>query len=79
MSIFEILTLALSLLAIIISGFAIQGQRATSRAQNKLQRESNDLQRSTALLAEKQLEMIQKNSEEKAKLRLDLILSLIHI
>jgi hypothetical protein len=67
---FEILTIVIACISAFISLLAIAGQR-------KLQREANDIQRATAALAKKQLEILE--SEEKirngASIKLDLIKS----
>ena len=67
MSNFEALTLILSCVAVIVSLAVWNGQR-------KLQREANDLQRVTAELSRKQLQLIEEQEQSKfaAKLALSL-------
>jgi hypothetical protein len=60
---FEILTLLVACIAMIISLFTWKGQRA-------LQRESNDLQRATSELAKKQLEVLLRDDKQKSQARL---------
>lgn len=68
MSYYEVLTLLLACLAVVMSLVAWTGQR-------KLQREANDIQRATAELAKKQLEILLREEKGKntARLSLDLI------
>ena len=68
MSEFEILTILIACVSAVISLLAISGQR-------KLQREANDMQRATSKLAEKQLEILQREDKENidARVRLDLV------
>jgi hypothetical protein len=67
MSQYEILTVALACFAVLVSLIAWNGQR-------KLQRESNDLQRATAELAKKQLEIVLREEKGKSTARLSLSL-----
>jgi hypothetical protein len=68
LSIFELLTLLIACVAAFISLLAISGQR-------KLQREANDMQRATSKLAQKQLEILEREDKSKveARVKLDLI------
>jgi hypothetical protein len=68
MSEYEIFSVLLSCIAVIMSLVAWNGQR-------KLQREANDMQRATAKLAEKQLEILLR--EEKGKNTARLLLSMV--
>ncbi len=65
---FEILTIIIACISAFISLLAIVGQR-------KLQREANDMQRATSLLAQKQLEIFEREDKEKveARMKLDLV------
>jgi hypothetical protein len=67
---FEILTIVIACISAFISILAIAGQR-------KLQREANDLQRATAALARKQLEILEneEKSKNRANIKLDLLRS----
>ena len=65
MSQYEILAIAIACLAALASLVAWRGQR-------KLQREANDLQRATAKLAEKQLELLLREERGKSVARLSL-------
>lgn len=67
MSTFETLTLLISCLAAVISLVVWSGQR-------KLSREANDLQRATAELARKQLEILLREEKGKNAARLSLAL-----
>lgn len=68
MSKFEILTIVIACVSAFISLLAIAGQR-------KLQREANDMQRATSLLAQKQLEILEREDKVKieARVKLDLV------
>lgn len=68
MSKFEISTIIIACISACISLLAIAGQR-------KLQHEANDMQRATSLLAQKQLEMLEREDKEKvdARIKLDLV------
>ena len=68
MSKFEVITIVIACLSAFISLLAIAGQR-------KLQREANDMQRATSRLAEKQLEILEREDKLKkeARVRLDLV------
>lgn len=68
MSNFEILTILIACVSAVISLVAIVGQR-------KLQREANDMQRATSKLAEKQLEILEREDKTKiqARVKLDLV------
>ncbi|MFA0567714.1 hypothetical protein [Vibrio gallaecicus] len=70
MSEYEVLSVILSSLAALISLIVWNGQR-------KLQRESLDMQKATADLAKKQLEILLREDKEKstARLKLDLVKS----
>lgn len=65
---FEILTVVIACIAALISIYTLTEQR-------KLQKESNELQKATSVLAKKQLEIIIREDEEKssARLKLDLV------
>lgn len=65
MSLFEALTVILACIAVIVSLIAWTGQR-------RLQREANDMQRATAELAKKQLEILLREEQGKNKARLSL-------
>jgi hypothetical protein len=67
MSDFEALTLVLSCIAVIVSLVVWSGQR-------KLQREANDLQKVTAELSRKQLQLIKEQEERKITAQLGLSL-----
>ncbi|MCI0736793.1 MAG: hypothetical protein L0Y50_11085 [Beijerinckiaceae bacterium] len=68
MTFYEIIATALAFAAIAVSVFAL-------RAQRRLQKESNELQRATSELAKKQLELLAREDEthNKARISLDLI------
>lgn len=63
------------LLTIFIAGIAVLISLTTWNGQRKLQKESNELQKATSELAKKQLEILVKEDREKssARLKLDLI------
>jgi hypothetical protein len=65
---FELLSVILSCIAVLLSAIVWNGQR-------KLQREANDLQRVTADLSKKQLQLIKEQEQQKysAKLALSLV------
>jgi hypothetical protein len=65
---FEILTIVIACISAFISLLAINGQR-------RLQREANDMQRATSALAQKQLEILEREDKEntQARVKLDLI------
>ena len=63
MSTFEILTLLAALLAVVVSLYTLHEQR-------KLQREANELQRSTAELAKRQVAEMQLLEEKRQRARL---------
>lgn len=65
MSQYELLATLLACFAVLVSVIAWNGQR-------KLQREANDLQRATAKLAEKQLELLLRDERGKSFARLSL-------
>lgn len=65
MSQYELIAIAIACLAVLVSVIAWNGQR-------KLQREANDLQRATAKLAEKQLELLLRDDRGKSVARLSL-------
>lgn len=67
MTVYEVITTVISLVAVGVSAFAWVGQR-------RIQREANDLQRATSKLAEKQLEILLREEKGKsvARLKLDL-------
>ncbi|MDE2465492.1 MAG: hypothetical protein KGO02_17530 [Alphaproteobacteria bacterium] len=65
MSPYEILATVIACIAVLVSVVTWKGQR-------KLQREANDLQRATAKLAEKQLELLLGNERGKSVPRLSL-------
>jgi len=67
-TLFEVVTIAIAVIAALISLYTLREQR-------RLQRESNDLQRATAELAKKQLEVLVREDSEKTKARckLDLV------
>lgn len=65
MSEYELLATAIACLAVLLSIVTWNGQR-------KLQREANDLQRATARLAEKQLELLLREERGKHTARLSL-------
>lgn len=67
MTYFEVLSVLLACLAVVMSLIAWTGQR-------RLQREANDLQRATAELARKQLELLLREEEGKNSARLSLSL-----
>jgi hypothetical protein len=64
---YELLSILIALVAAVISLVAWFGQR-------KLQREANELQRSTADLAQKQLEMIEREETSRREVRLSVAL-----
>jgi len=68
MSKFEVITIIIACISAFISLLAIAGQR-------RLQREANDMQRATSLLAQKQLEILEREDKEKvdARIKLDLV------
>lgn len=68
MTAFEILTVVIACIAILISIYTLAEQK-------KLQKESNELQKATSALAKKQLEIIVREDEEKSSARLTLDLS----
>jgi len=65
MSQYELLATVIACLAVLVSLITWNGQR-------KLQREANDLQRATAKLAEKQLELLLREERGKSVARLSL-------
>lgn len=65
MSQYELLATAIACFAVLVSLIAWNGQR-------KLQREANDLQRATAKLAEKQLELLLREERGRSVARLSL-------
>lgn len=65
MSQYELFATAIACFAVLVSLVAWNGQR-------KLQREANDLQRATAKLAEKQLEILLRDERGKSTARLSL-------
>lgn len=78
MSQYEIIATVIACLAVLVSILVWNGQRKVQREANelhaKLQREANDLQRFTAELAKKQLEILNREERGKntARLSLDL-------
>ena len=64
---YEILSVVLACIAVIVSLVVWTGQR-------KIQRESNDLQRATSELAKKQLEILLREEQGKNTARLSLVL-----
>lgn len=64
---FEVLTLIVACLAVIVSLVTLSGQR-------KLQKEANDLQRATSELARKQLEILRREEKGTSQARVSLSL-----
>ena len=67
MSDFEILSILVACLALVISLVTFSGQR-------RLQREANELQKTTAALSKRQLELIEEQEHVKAEAKLSLSL-----